>query len=406
MRRIVVTGMGIVSPIGSSVAEVTSALVSGTSGIQAIPQWGPIEGLRSLVCGKVEIGEAKDIPRTHRRTMGRVSQLAALAARQAVHDSGLDVAALACGRAGVVMGSTMGSVDVLEHFFGQFHSTRSILGVEGTMFMKVMGHTVAANVAAMLGTRGPLLGVCSACTSSTQSVGLAYEMIQHGQSDIMVCGGADELHPASIGVFDVLGAASRRFNDTPSRTPRPFDADRDGLVLSEGAAVLVLEEYEHACRRGALIHGEILSYATNCDASHMTQPGRESIYECMCQALESAGVGPADLDYINAHATGTVLGDAAEACAIAEMVGDRVPVSATKGHTGHTLAACGAMEIIFCLSMMRQGFLAPTLNLDHVDPQCAGIWHVRERLELRANRVLSSNFAFGGVNASILLGRL
>jgi 3-oxoacyl-[acyl-carrier-protein] synthase II len=385
------------------VEAASASLAGGVSGISALSKWAMVDGLKSHVAGLVGEVNAHEIPRLCRRTMGRLSVLAALAARQAVQDSQLEGEALSAPTTGVVLGSTMGSVETLDHFFGQYHRTHGVHEVEGTMFMRVMGHTVSANVAAMLGVRGPVLAVSSACTTSTQAIGLAYQMIGCGLADTMICGGADEVHPISTAVFDILGAASRRYNEAPSRTPRPFDRERDGVVLGEGAGVLVLEEMERARGRGAKIHGEIVGYATNCDSTHMTQPGTEMIEACMREALASARVEPRDLGYINAHATGTTIGDVAEARAIRALVGDAVPVSATKGYTGHMQAACGAVEVILTLIMMAEGLLRPTLNLEEVDPECGGVAHLQKPLASRAKLAMSSNFAFGGVNASLVL---
>jgi len=219
----------------------------------------------------------------------------------------------------------------------------------------------------------------------------------------MFCGGADDLHPITAGVFDILNAASRNFNDAPNTTPRPFDIRRDGLVVSEGGAVVVLEEYGRARERGAKIYGEILGYGTCCDGRHMTSPSQEGMARCMRAALEAAAIQNTDLDYINAHATGTVLGDAAECQAIKELIGGTVPVSSTKGYTGHTLAASGAIELIFCLLMMKHGFIAPSLNLEEIDPACRGIAHVQKKLETDLDLVMTNNFAFGGVNAVLIV---
>ena len=405
MKRVVITGMGIYSPIGNHLDAVRDALRVGRSGIRAMDEWRKIVGLRSLVGGTIEAINPKDIPRRFRRTMGRTALLGTFAAQDAVERAGLDQATLSSGDAGIAMGSTTGSAGALQEFFGGYLSTGGIEQTEGTLFMKVMSHTLAANVAAALSFRGRLIAPCAACASSTQAIGEGYETILAGRQQIMICGGADELHPTTVGVFDVLHAASTRFNDEPTRTPRPFDRDRDGLVLSEGAAAVVLEDFDHAVARGATIHAEILGYATFCNASHMTQPCPDSTTRCMAEACASAGVAPGDLDYVNAHATGTELGDAAEAQALRTLVSSTVPVGGTKGYTGHTLAASGAMEVIFCVLMMQGEFLAPTLNLDRVDPACEGLAHVRTLTKASPRRVLTSNFAFGGVNASLVLGK-
>lgn len=404
MNRVVVTGMGIYSPVGNSLQAVKSALEEGKSGIRFMSEWQDIPGLNSLVAGVVEALPTSEIPRIHRRTMGTVALLGALAARDAVADSALEAQRVASERTGVMFGSTTGSGPVLEQFFRDFFE-KGFKEQQGTLFMKVMGHTVAANIASMLDTKGRLLAPSGACASSTQTIGMAYETIREGLQDIVICGGADDLHPITAGVFDIVYAASKNFNTTPHETPRPFDLDRDGIVVSEGGAALVLEEYRHARARGAKIYGEILGYATCRDGQSMTFPSKDGMLRCMKDALKTAKVEPRELDYINAHATGTEIGDAAEAEALRELLGDSVPVSATKGYTGHTLAACGAVETIFCLLMMTHNFLAPTLNLKNIDPACGGLNHLCHKIEANPERVLTSNFAFGGINASLVLGK-
>ena len=403
MRRVAITGTGIVSPIGNSTAVVAHALANNVSGIRQMPQWQDVKGLRSLVAGTVDGTDPKRIHRNYRRTMGRVALFGSLAALDAAASAGLDSDQLQSPRIGVAMGSTTGSVPALEAFFRDYIGHGGIEQQEGTLFMKVMSHTVAANVAALLGVQGRVLAPCSACASSTQAIGAGYEAIREGHQDIMLCGGAEDLHPTTAGVFDILHAASKAFNDRPQCTPRPFDLQRDGLVVGEGGAVVVLEEIEHARARGANVLGEVIGYATNGGGGHMTSPSVESMVHCMRGALASARVEPTGLDYINAHATATNLGDAEEAAALRELVGDAVPVSSTKGHTGHTLAACGAMEVIFCLLMMRDGFLAPTLNLQEVDPQCGGLRHIVRVEKADPVTVMSNNFAFGGIGATLIL---
>ena len=406
MKRVVITGMGLASPVGNDIGAAAEALRAGRSGIRRVPEWDSVAGLKTGVAGVVEGIDPRRIGRKFRRTMGRVALLGALSAMDAVADAGLDGGALESDRAGVSMGSTMGSAGVLERMFRDYQECGGVSSQEGTTFMRVMSHTVASNVAAMLGTRGRLMAPCSACASSTQAIGFAWENIACGRQDIMVCGGAEDLHPTTAGVFDILGAASRGYNDDPASTPRPFDADRDGMVVSEGGGAVVLEEYEHALSRGARIHGEVAGFGTCCDGRHMTSPSSGGMYRSMAEAVAAAGISAADLDYINAHATGTSQGDAAEAAAIREFAGERVPVSGTKGYTGHTLAASGVIEVILCLIMMREGFIAPTLNLENMDPACAGIRHVTELAERALRTVLSCNFAFGGVNAALVLRKL
>lgn len=406
MRRVVITGMGIYSPIGNSLQSVADALINNRSGIRMLPEWSQIQGLGCHLGGVVDLPDPKRFPRRVRRTMGKLAMLGALAGDDAVTHAGLDKNILSSPRTGVSMGSTTGSPSGLETFFSDYISSKSIEQTEGTLFMKVMSHTVAANTAAALGIRGRLNSPCSACASSTQAIGDGFEAIRNDSQDVMLCGGAEELYPTTTGVFDILHAASRSYNDSPDSSPRPFDADRDGLVISEGAAVLVLEELEHAKKRGANILGEVLGYATNCSANHMTNPDSDSMAMCMSQVCQEAKIKPSQLDYVNAHATATVIGDSAECQALRQVIGDSIPLSSTKGHTGHTLAASGSMEAIFCVLMMQRGFLAPTRNLSNIDSDCQGLAHLREVVYTKPRRILTSSFAFGGVNASLIIGAI
>ncbi len=403
MKRVAITGMGVLSPLGNSTETVLDALKTGRSGISHMDEWDGVKGLKTRVGGRVRGIDPKRISRKQRRTMGRMSIMAALAALDAVQDSGLDPLELASEKAGVAMGSTTGSPHAIEKMFASYVESGGINYLEGTTFMKVMSHSAAANVAALLKTRGRLMAPCSACASSTQAIGTGFETIRAGVQEIMVCGGAEELHPSTAGVFDVVHAASKAYNNCPEKTPRPFDLNRDGMAVSEGAGVVILEEMDRAMARNATIYGEITGYGTASDGNHMTSPSPGGMLHCMNQALAVAGIAPGDLDYINAHATGTTIGDVAEAHALKELTRGRVPVSGTKGYTGHTLAASGAIEVILCLLMMDRGFIAPTLNLEEIDPDCLGIDHVTQLTEKPLKHILTSNFAFGGVNASLIL---
>ncbi len=406
MKRVAITGMGIISPIGNNIDTVFDSLVSGYSGIKKMNEWRKLEGLNSFIAGIVGGLEPKKINRRHRRTMGRMAVMASLATMDAVSDANLTENDITSLRTGLVMGSTTGSTGAIEEMFGNFIKTGGFNLQEGTTFMKVMSHSIAANVAAMLGIKGRLLAPCSACASSTQAIGLGYETIKDGYQDIMICGGADDLHSSTAGVFDILHSASRSYNDTPEKTPKPFDKNRDGLVVSEGSAVVILEEYERAVARGAEIYGELAGYGTCCDGRHMTSPSSEAMLSCMNLAMESAGIDASNLDYINAHATGTILGDIAESAAVRKLVGDNVPISGTKGYTGHTLAASGAMEVIFCILMMQNGVIIPTLNLNDIDENCSGIGHVTQKIHSDLNCIMTSNFAFGGVNATLIIKKI
>jgi 3-oxoacyl-[acyl-carrier-protein] synthase II len=417
MKRVAITGMGIISPIGNQVEGVWNSLVNNQSGIRHIPAWEKIKDLKVSIAGCCQGYDPKRIKRQDRRTMGPMAVMATLSALDALAQAGLDLLEpesdpsklnssklnpVPSKQTGVAMGSTTGSGGTIETMFNDFQETGGIGRLEGTAFMKIMNHSVAANVAATLGIRGRVISPCCACATSTQAIGEGYEIIKNGHQKIMICGGADDLHPSTAGVFDVLNAASRKFGQTPCATPRPFDANRDGLVVSEGAGTLILEEFNHARTRGANILGEIIGYNTCCDGAHMTTPRAQGMAQCMEGALKSAGCKVQDIDYINAHATGTRLGDAAEARAIAMLGDHKIPVSATKGYTGHTLAASGVMEAIFCLEMMARSLIIPTRNLETIDPDCAGICHVQKIIETPLDTVMTSNFAFGGINATLI----
>jgi 3-oxoacyl-[acyl-carrier-protein] synthase II len=347
--------------------------------------------------------DEKAVPRESRRSMGRVALLAAAAAERALVHARLNREVLQSGRAGISIGQTVGSPAATELFFETLR-TQGVRGLKSTTFFQLMSHSAAANLALMFKVTGRVWAPAAACASSSQAIGQAYETIRDGYQEVMLCGGAEELHVTTAATFDIVGGTSRAFNDTPAATPRPFDRRRDGLVVGEGAGVLVLEDLSYAVKRGAQILGEVLGFSTQCDGEHMSVPARAGMARTMAACLESAGMRVEDVDYINAHATGTPVGDAVEAQATADIFGERVPVSSTKGFTGHTLAACGAIEAIFGVLMMRRGFLAPTLNLDDVDPACRGIRHVLEIQESPVRRVLSNNFAFGGVNTSLMIG--
>ncbi|MEK7706214.1 MAG: beta-ketoacyl-ACP synthase [Myxococcota bacterium] len=402
IERVVVTGVGIVSPIGHDVRSVAEALRAERSGIRAVTAWREIEGLTSHVAGLCEgLDLQAAIPRKYRRSMGRVAQLASVATGRAIEDAGLDPALVSGGRVGLAVGSTTGSpASTLDYY-------ANILGPgvranKSTGFLQVMSHTCAANVALAYGIHGRVWAPSSACTSGSQAIGLGYETLRAGLHDIMLCGGAEEVHYTTAATFDLVGAASSRYNDRPQETPRPFDVDRDGLAVGEGAGMLVLERFEHARARGAKILGEVIGFATTCDGEHITSPSPTSMASCMREALASADLTPQDVDYVNAHATGTEIGDIAEAQATASILGDRVPVSSTKGYVGHTLGACGAIESIFALLMIQHGFVAPTLNLREVDPRCQGLWHVQAPMSRELQVVMNNNFAFGGINTSLL----
>jgi 3-oxoacyl-[acyl-carrier-protein] synthase II len=272
------------------------------------------------------------------------------------------------------------------------------------MFFKIMSHTAAANIAQTFNVKGRVISPNAACSSSAQAIGMGYEFIRNGIQDVMLCGGVDELHPMTNVSFDIVQAASYKFNEQPHRTPRPFDKDRDGTVCGEGAGCIVLESEESALKRGARILGEVVGFSTSSSGVHMAQADADSIAVCINDALKSAQLQPGDVDYINAHATGTLVGDVSEALAIKQVFAEKVPVSSLKGYFGHTLGASGVLEMIVSFSMMEEEILLPTLNLDEPDEACTGIWHLREKREQKINTFVKNSFAFGGIN-TVLIGK-
>jgi 3-oxoacyl-[acyl-carrier-protein] synthase II len=397
--------MEVLTPLGEGAPAVLDAMLEGRSGIGNIEEWEGIEGLRTRVGGRATADGFKDIPRPLRRSMGRVSLLAVRAARSMIEQAGIPEDLLRNGDTGVSFGSTMGGVEELTRFFDGYFHDRGVTSLTSNTFLKFMSHTCAANVALALGCGGRIIAPCSACASGSQSIGFAFESIRDGRAKAMVCGGAEELHFLTAGVFDRLLAASTRYNDQPHRTPRPFDRDRDGVVCSEGAGVVMLEERESAISRGARPIAELVGYGTTTDGTHMTNPSMGGMARAAALAVEDAGIDASRVDYVNAHATGTPVGDEAESAMIREVYSSEVPVSSPKGHLGHGLGACGAVEAILAVEMMNRGVIAPTLNLDNVDDACSGVNHVLEPARCAMDVVASHSFAFGGINSVLVFKR-
>jgi len=404
-RRVVITGMGAVTPVGHTVPASFAALLEGRSGVRFMPEWSFMDDLQCRIGATVEGLDLKALyHRRVRRTMGRVALLALRSADEAIAQAGLSEDLLRGGRVGLAYGSTSGSSSELEEFSKPLMLNDSMRGLQSNAYLRIMTHTCAANLAAHYGIRGRVQPTCSACTSGSQAVGHGFDLIRTDLADAVVAGGAEEMHYTTAVTFDLLMATSVTRNERPDTAPRPFDADRDGLVVGEGAGTVVLEELQHARRRGAPILAEVLSYASTCDGSHLTQPDPDGMRRVMDDALGRAGVDPQDVGYVNAHATGTLIGDQAEAAATRATFERPVPISSQKGHVGHTLGACGALETIWTVEMMRSGVLLDSRNLDRVHPACDGLDHVRGGPREAALRLaMTNNFAFGGINTSILL---
>lgn len=405
-NRVVVTGLGLVSALGNSLQEVSAALREGRSGVSRVDEWASY-GVETKVGGIVGDFSTPGCSRKQLRSMGRVAKLAVSATRAAIDDAGLDEEIVRRPSTALLYGSTDGSTSAAEDYYRKLYTTNSFGGLLSSSYLKFMSHTCAANLAAVLGVTGRVVPICSACTSASQSIGEGFVGIAAGRDDVAIVGGAEELHVTVAGVFDLMLATSIQHNDDPSHTPRPFDRDRDGLVVGEGAGTLVLENYEHAKARGAPIYAEIVGYGSNCDGLHLTSPSPQGMAGAMHQALRWARISPSELDYVNAHATGTEVGDIAESQATMEAIGADIPISSTKGHTGHPLGGCGAIESIFCLAMMKDGFIPPTKNLETVDPRCAPLAYVQGDVrQADVRRIMNNNFAFGGINTSLMFAKV
>jgi 3-oxoacyl-[acyl-carrier-protein] synthase II len=402
--KVYITGTGALTSLGSDVESSFKGLLEGRGGVKAMPDWAQYNGLHTLLGAPVGDYDVSLLPRTVRRAMSRMSEMGALASLQAVKQAGLED--LNSIRSMLILGSTSGSPITLETYFRKLFEKNGPEGQVSTSFFKVMNHSVAANVAAALNYQGPLLAPSSACATSSQSMILGYELIQSGQYDVVVAGGADELHYMSAAIFDIVMAASRGYNDRPDRASRPFDRDRDGLVVSEGAGVVVMESEQHMQKRGGTPLAEFAGGAYFCDSSHMSQSSTPTMVKTMHEALSRAKMKPNQVGYVNAHATATTHGDEAEVLAIADVFGSNTPVSSLKGHFGHSLAACGALEAIMSIEMMKAGVLIPTRNLENIGLDCQGVEHLMRPLSRQVDVILSNNFAFGGMNTSLLLSRV
>lgn len=405
MKRVVVTGAGAVSALGNDWAAVRARLASGRNAVVRMDDWAAIDGLNTQLAAPVPSFEVPPhYTRKLMRTMGRVAQMAVVASESALADAGLAGHPIVTdGRMGIAYGSSTGTPSAAQDF-ARMMSDLTTDGINATTYIRMMAHTTAVNIGLFLGVTGRILTTSSACTSGSHGIGYAYETIAMGRQVAMLAGGAEELDATEAAVFDTLFAASTR--NAPQATPRPFDAARDGLVLGEGAGTLVLEALDHAQARGARILAEVVGYGTNSDGNHVTQAQPETMAQAMRMALEDAGLQAQQIGYINAHGTATEQGDLAEAQATHMVFGDGTPISSLKSYLGHTLGACGALEAWMTIEMMRDGWFAPTINLDTPDPRCAPLDHIVGAARgLDVEYAMSNNFAFGGINTSLIFRR-
>ncbi len=405
MKRVVVTGMSAITALGDDWNTFKAALVQGKSAVRVMPEWDYIDGLNTRLAAPVtHFEKPAHYKRRMVRSMGRVSLMATRATELALEQAQLlNAGALTDGSTGIAYGSSIGSTEPLEAF-GNMISTGSMSGFTATSYIKMMSHTAPVNVGVFFGLKGRVITTSSACTSGSQGIGYAYEAIKFGRQKLMVAGGAEELCVTEAAVFDTLFATSTK-NDTPSLTPRPFDKDRDGLVIGEGACTLILEELEHAQARGANILAEIVGFGSNSDGQHVTQPSADTMQIAIELALEDAHIKSSDIGYVNAHGTATEKGDIAESNATANALG-KVPISSLKSYLGHTLGACGSIEAWACINMMADDWFAPTINLDVVATECGDLDYIKKvGREIHTDHVMSNNFAFGGINTSLIFKR-
>jgi 3-oxoacyl-[acyl-carrier-protein] synthase II len=339
------------------------------------------------------------------RSMGRVALMSTCATELALEQAGLlEDPCIRDGRMGVSYGSSTGSPDAVADF-GNMLMNHASAGINANSYLKMMSHTAAVNIGVFFELKGRVITTSSACTSASQGIGYAYEAIKYGHQELMVAGGGEELCATEAAVFDTLYATSTR-NTEPELTPRPFDKDRDGLVIGEGACTLILEEREHAIARGADILAEIVGFGTNSDGSHVTQPQAETMYMAMQRALKIADIPASAIGYISAHGTATDRGDIAESQATAKLFGSTTPISALKSFTGHTLGACGSLEAMVAIEMMNRGWFHGTANLQSVDPMCGDLdYLVDDGRNMEVDYIMSNNFAFGGINTSLVFKR-
>jgi 3-oxoacyl-[acyl-carrier-protein] synthase-1 len=402
MRRVVVTGIGIVSAIGDNVSEVAEALKAGRSGVAAAPEYAEL-GFKCQVHARPKADPAEHVDKRAYRFMGQGAGWAYMSMAEAIADAGLEEADISNPRTGLIVGTGGPSVEAIVKA-ADITREKGPKRIGPFAVPKAMASTGSATLATPFKIKGVNYSISSACATSVHCIGAAAEQIAWGKQDVMFAGGGEELHWALSNLFDAMGAMSSNFNDTPQKASRAFDKDRDGFVIAGGAGIVVLEDYERAKARGATIWAEVLGYGATSDGHDMVAPNGEGAARCMQQALEP--LKGRRIDYVNPHATSTPVGDIREAQAMRDVFGDGKvpPLSATKSMTGHSLGAAGVQEAIYSLLMMRGGFIAPSLNVDEMDPEVGELPVVTQTRDAELNTILSNSFGFGGTNGTLVLG--
>ncbi len=403
MKRVVVTGMGGVTSLGNDIEQVFVGLKEMKNAVVKMPDWEQFKGLNTRLAAPIfDFKMPEHYSRKDVRSMGPISKMSTYSIEQALIQAGLlNDPVLKSGNTGIAYGSSAGSTKPVLSFCNMFTS-QTTKGITATSYIKMMSHTCAVNAAIYFGVCGRIIPTSTACTSGSMAIGYAYEAIKNGQQKVMIAGGAEELCPSEVAVFDTLFATSCK-NDDPLLTPRPFDKQRDGLVIGEGAGTFILEDYDHAKARGAHILAEVIGFGTNCDAAHITHPKKETMQRAIELSLADAEVSPEQIGYISAHGTATDRGDVAETSATANVFGSSTPISSLKSYFGHTLGACGAIEAWLSIQMMNTGWFAPTINLEEVDTECGDLDYITGKgREIDCDLIMSNNFAFGGINTSLI----
>ena len=404
MSRVVITGMGIYSCIGKNLDEVLHSLQNGLSGISIDPNRAEL-GFRSRLAGMVDEPDLKNVlNRKQRNTLSEEAKYAVVATEEALIMAGLDLGFFEKNEAGVIYGNDSSAKAVIESVDTIREKKDTTLVGSGSIFQS-MNSTVTMNLATIYKLRGINYTVSAACASGSHAIGMGYQLIKAGMQDMIIVGGAQEVNPLAFGSFDGLGVFSVR-EDDPKASSRPFDRDRDGLVASGGAATLILESYESAIARGATILAEVVGYGFSSNGEHISNPSMEGQVRSIRMALKGAGLNAEEIDYVNAHATSTPVGDKFEAMALREVFGSKTPISSTKSMTGHECWMAGASEIVYCLLMMRHNFIAPNINFENPDEVSADLNIIATSKEVELSHILSNSFGFGGTNSTLIIKKV